>query len=143
MMERKKPTLKLQELSQSHKNFKFERKKFLSMLQHENDFLEVYIYMRELKGQGDEKFLFCPTGLQDPSLYQLESRTKKYQRTIQNQYNVENFDSNNVRKNLNSYWLENIANPRQIRSIDQAIQRWVSNSVSEQQLLAQRTMRSR
>ena len=51
------------ELSQSHKNFKFEGKKFLSMLQYEKDFLEVYIYIRELKGQGDEKFLFCTTGL--------------------------------------------------------------------------------
>ena len=50
------------EMSQSHKNFKFEGKGFLSMLQHEKDFLEVYIYMQELRGQ-DEKVLLCPTGL--------------------------------------------------------------------------------
>ena len=109
------------EMSQSHKNFKFEGKKFLSLLQNEKEFLEVYLYMRELKGQQNEKFLFCPTGLQDPSLYQLESRTKNYQRTIQNQYNIESFDSNKVRKILNSYWAENISDPRQIRSIDQAM----------------------
>ena len=50
------------EMSQSHKNFKFEGKGFLSMFQHEKDFLEVYIYMQELRGQ-DEKVLLCPTGL--------------------------------------------------------------------------------
>ena len=89
-------------------------------MQQEKDFLEVYLYMSELKGQGNGKFLFCPTSLKAPSLYQLESRTNNYQKTIQNQYNIDNFDSNKVRKILNSYWAENVSEHRQIRSIDQA-----------------------
>ena len=55
--------------------------------------------------------LALPVGVED----------KKYQRMIRNQYNVENFDSNKVRKILNSYCLENISDPRQKRSINQAM----------------------
>ena len=80
-------------------------------MQQEKDFLEIYLYIGELKGQGNEKFLFCPTSLKNPSLYQLDSRTTNYQKTIQNQYNIDNFDSKKVRKILNSYWAENVSDP--------------------------------
>ena len=106
---------------ESHKNFRFDGEKYLTIKKTDLKILEKYLNLRSLFQLDSSDWLFAPL---DSSLTEITkgavvSRMKSYSRIVRKQHNGPNFDANRFRKAVKSHWAETVDNPRAIRALDQ------------------------
>ena len=106
---------------ESHKNFRFDGEKYLTIKKTDLKILEKYLNLRSLFQLDSSDWLFAPldSSLTEITKEAVVSRMKSYSRTVRKQHNVPNFDANRFRKAVNSHWAETVDDPRAIRALDQ------------------------